>query len=330
MPSSGKSKCDSPAIGAFALVTDNNAATLDEGTDRIYGAETLQFANGTRSLAVTKPTVAFGDANGLVNASEAGATPLTISGLAVGETAIVTLKSSAGSGTVTANFSANGTANANISGLGDGTVTITQVAVTTGTTTNTFIDPAPSSTVTLDKTAPGAPTIGAVTDNVGEPQGTLTSGGSTDDTTLALTGTAAAGSTVTVYDGATAVGTTIAAGDGSWGLTTSALSGSVSLTARATDAAGNQGPASAAFTTTIDQTAPAAPTIGTVTDNAGSATGALTSGGTTDDTTLALAGTAEAGSIVRSSTAARFSAAPPPTAAAPGPSPPARCPARSH
>ncbi|WP_141718742.1 Ig-like domain-containing protein, partial [Burkholderia cenocepacia] len=65
----------------------------------------------------------------------------------------------------------------------------------------------------------------------------------------------------------------------------------------ATDAAGNTGP-SASVTVTGDTTAPGAPVIGTVTDDAGSVVGAIASGGSTDDATPTLSGTAEAGSTV--------------------------------
>ena len=134
-----------------------------------------------------------------------------------------------------------------------------------------------------------------MTDNAGSVHGALTSGGTTDDTTLALAGTAEAGSTVTVLNGTTVLGTPPPSGSGAWSFTTAALSGSVSLTARATDAAGNQGPASAAFTTTIDQTAPSPLSIANVTDDAGTVTGPVASGGTTNDTTptvtIALNGT---------------------------------------
>ena len=76
----------------------------------------------------------------------------------------------------------------------------------------------------------------------------------TNDNTLTLTGTAEAGSTVKVYDGATLLGSATANGSGAWSYTTAALAnGGHSLTATATDAAGNTGVASAALAVTIDQ-----------------------------------------------------------------------------
>ena len=61
-----------------------------------------------------------------------------------------------------------------------------------------------------------------------------------------------------IFDGATQVGTGTATG-GNWSITTSTLSNAVhSLTAVATDSAGNAGAASAVLSATIDTTAPAA------------------------------------------------------------------------
>ena len=82
----------------------------------------------------------------------------------------------------------------------------------------------------------------------------------TNDNTLTLTGTAEANSTVKVYDGATLLGSATADGSGAWSYTTAALTnGAHSLTATATDAAGNTGVASSALSVTIDTTAPVAP-----------------------------------------------------------------------
>ena len=69
--------------------------------------------------------------------------------------------------------------------------------------------------------------------------------GITNDNTLTLSGTAEANATVKVFDGATLLGSAVANGSGAWSYTTAALAnGSHSLTATATDAAGNTGAAS--------------------------------------------------------------------------------------
>ncbi|WP_197346807.1 Ig-like domain-containing protein, partial [Ralstonia pseudosolanacearum] len=148
--------------------------------------------------------------------------------------------------------------------------------------------------------APATPVVASVTDNVAPVTGTLTSGGSTNDPTPALAGTAEANSTISVFDGTTLLGTTTADASGNWTYTpTTALTdGSHSLTATATDAAGNVSPATSAFTLTVDTAAPATPVIGTVTDAVAPVTGTLTSGGSTNDPTPTLAGTAEANSTI--------------------------------
>ena len=144
--------------------------------------------------------------------------------------------------------------------------------------------------VTIDTTAPAAPSIvsfspdsGVVGDHI------------TNVNTLTLTGTAEANSTVKVYDGATLLGSATANGTGAWTYTTAALSnGAHSLTATATDVAGNIGSASSAFAVTIDTTAPAAPAIASFSTDSG-----VVGDGITNDNTLTLAGTAEANATVK-------------------------------
>jgi uncharacterized delta-60 repeat protein len=110
-------------------------------------------------------------------------------------------------------------------------------------------------TVVPDTVAPPAPTILAVSDDVGGTQGPLAADGSTDDRTPTLAGSAEPGATVRVYADALQVGSTLAGEDGAWSLSTAALApGMASLTARATDAAGNTGPASTAFALTVLET----------------------------------------------------------------------------
>lgn len=64
-----------------------------------------------------------------------------------------------------------------------------------------------------DTTAPTA-NFGSATDNVGTVTGTLSSGNTTDDTSLALAGTCESGSTVNVYNGAALLGAATVTGTG--------------------------------------------------------------------------------------------------------------------
>ena len=144
--------------------------------------------------------------------------------------------------------------------------------------------------VTIDTTAPVAPSIASFSTDSG-----TVGDGITNDNTLTLTGTAEANATVKVYDGATLLGSAVANGSGAWSYTTAALAnGAHSLTATATDAAGNTGVASAALAVTIDTTAPVAPSITSFSTDSGTV-----GDGITNDNTLTLTGTAEANATVK-------------------------------
>ncbi len=195
--------------------------------------------------------------------------------------------------TITENGSVIGTVTANASGawtfapsgLASGTHTI--VASETDSSGNTGTA---SLTFTLDTTAPVAPSIASFSTDSG-----TVGDGITNDNTLTLTGTAEANSTVKVFDGATLLGSVTADGTGAWTYTTAALAnGAHSLTATATDAAGNTGTASAALNVTVDTTAPVAPSIASFSTDSGTVGDHIT-----NDNTLTLTGTAEANSTVK-------------------------------
>ena len=154
--------------------------------------------------------------------------------------------------------------------------------------------------VTIDTSAPAAPAITSVTDDVLPVTGTVADNGFTNDATLTITGTAEAGSTVTLYDtdGTTVLGTGVASRRSVLDHDDGAGQGSHTLTAKATDTAGNQGAASTAYHVTIDTSAPAAPAITSVTDDVLPVTGTVADNGFSNDATLTITGTAEAGSTV--------------------------------
>lgn len=67
---------------------------------------------------------------------------------------------------------------------------------------------------------PHAPTISAVTDDVGAIQGPLNNGDTTDDNQPTFSGSGAVpGDTITLYDGETAVGSAVVDADGNWSVT---------------------------------------------------------------------------------------------------------------
>ncbi|WP_368543640.1 BapA/Bap/LapF family large adhesin [Enterobacter soli] len=151
-----------------------------------------------------------------------------------------------------------------------------------------------------DTTAPAAPVISGAKDDVGSIQGALTRGQTTDDTRPTFSGTAEAGAKVTIYDNGKAIGTVTAGSDGKWSFTpsTGLSEGSHSITTTATDAAGNTGPASPAFTVVIDTTPPATPGVLSASDNSGTTTVPILGGQYTHAKTPVLSGKGEPGDTI--------------------------------
>ncbi|ELH8609824.1 BapA prefix-like domain-containing protein [Enterobacter asburiae] len=202
-------------------------------------------------------------------------------------------------------------ANGNVIGTGktgsDGNFTVslgtplTNGEQVTATATDNAGNTSPGTTLNApDITAPDAPAITSVTDDIAPQTGAVSNGGSTNDQRPQLSGTGEAGSTVTIYDGGVAIGTAVVASNGTWTFTPSVdLSESThQITVRATDAAGNTGPASPVFTLTVDLTPPDAPTAIVLTDDTGVIRGTITSGTPTDASQPLLAGTGEPGGTI--------------------------------
>ena len=133
----------------------------------------------------------------------------------------------------------------------DSADTVTLVGITTAQLS------ANQNAIQIIGAGPSAPAITSFSPNSG------TAGDSiTNATTLTLTGSAAANSTVTIYDGTTNLGTATANGSGAWSLTTGSLvNGSHSFTATGTVSGASSTMASAAFSVTVDTVAPNAPSI---------------------------------------------------------------------
>lgn len=100
-------------------------------------------------------------------------------------------------------------------------------------------------TFEVDLTAPDAPVISAPEE-----------GAELNATPVTVSGTAEAGATVTVLEGATALGSAVAGGSGAWSVALTFADGAHSITATATDAATNTGPASGARAFSLDATVP--------------------------------------------------------------------------
>ncbi|MDH3369559.1 MAG: Ig-like domain-containing protein, partial [Gemmatimonadota bacterium] len=121
--------------------------------------------------------------------------------------------------------------------LADGPHSLTATATDVGGTSPAST---PAVTFTVDTQAPAAPVITAPTE-----------GQTVTTATPTITGTAEANALVEVFDGVTSLGTTVATG-GAWSLTPAVLAdGPHSLTAVATDAAGNSSAASTTINFTV-------------------------------------------------------------------------------
>ncbi|OAT30392.1 large repetitive protein [Buttiauxella brennerae ATCC 51605] len=149
-----------------------------------------------------------------------------------------------------------------------------------------------------DTTAPVAPLISAVVDDVPLYVGNLTSGQTTNDERPELQGKAEAGATVKIYDNGALLDSVVADSNGNWSYTSTPLAqGLHNLTVTATDADGNTSPASS-FTLTVDSIAPQAPAITLISDDASPIIGSVPNNGFTNDSTPTLSGTGEPGTEV--------------------------------
>ncbi|MCF2230470.1 type I secretion system permease/ATPase [Enterobacter cloacae] len=155
-------------------------------------------------------------------------------------------------------------------------------------------------TITIDGTAPDAPAITQLVDNVPGGTGPVGANDTTNDATPTLNGTGEPGSTITIRLDGVDIGTAVVGSSGAWTFTptTPVGDGTHTLTAIATDVAGNTSPVSGGFTFTVDTTPPPVATLATVTDDAGDVKGPLSSGDTTDDTQPLLQGSAPDGTVI--------------------------------
>ncbi|MET0571615.1 MAG: Ig-like domain-containing protein, partial [Pedobacter agri] len=153
-----------------------------------------------------------------------------------------------------------------------------------------------SPSLTFDTQAPAAPSTPVLT--AASDTGQSSSDGITSITTPTFTGTAENGATVTLYrNGNIAIGTAVAAG-GIWSITSTSLTnGLYTISAAASDGAGNLGLASASLSITIDNQPPAVPSKPVLATSSDS--GASNTDGITNVTNPTFTGTADAGTTVR-------------------------------
>jgi large repetitive protein len=142
------------------------------------------------------------------------------------------------------------------------------------------------------RTSPLSPVVPMVVDATPPVAPILTVPAASKNNVPTITGTAESNTTISIYDGATLVATTTANALNKWSYTfTKAVAdGDHTLTAIATDRAGNPSAASSPAVLTIDTIAPNAPVIATI--------AATTSNNSTDSTKPTISGTAEKGATV--------------------------------
>lgn len=244
----------------------------------INARPTVTIASGESSPTNTSPfdvTVAFSE---------------SVSGFASDDVAV-------GNGNVSGVSGTGDTYTVSITPTSDGTVTVDVLAGSATDGSGASNEAATQFTIEYDGSAPSEPStpdLAGASDTGGSSTDDITS-----DTTPTLTGIAEANSTVGLtsdQDGS--LGTTTADSNGDWSFTPgNALTEAThSLTATATDAAGNTSGASASLSVTVDTTDPAAPSIPDLL--AGSDTGSSSTDDVTSDTTPTLTGTAEANATV--------------------------------
>ena len=269
------------ASGAWSFVT----AALPDGVHKFTATDTVAGITSAASsaLSVTVDTVApaapsiasFSTDSGAVGDGITNDNTLTLTGTAEANSTVKVYDGTALLGSVVTNGS--GAWSYTTAALANGAHSMTATASDAAANTSAA---SAALAVTIDTTAPAAPSITSFSPDTGTVGDKITSAD-----VLTLSGTAEANSTVNVFDGATLLSSAVANGNGAWTYTTAVLTnGAHSLTATATDAAGNTSAVSAAMSLTIDTVAPAAPVI--------------LSDATINTNEVLLTGTAEAGSTV--------------------------------
>ncbi len=151
--------------------------------------------------------------------------------------------------------------------------------------------------IILDTTPPVKPAFVAQ-DDIGDVQGPIKAGSTTDDSKPTLSGTGAPGDKVTVLDNGKPIGTTEVGTDGKWSFTptTPLIDGPHNVTVTQTDPAGNTSVPSDALNFNVDTRA-----VGLTleaSDNKDPIIGPIIKGGYTNDDTPTLSGETTAGAVV--------------------------------
>ncbi|MGE8032330.1 Ig-like domain-containing protein [Enterobacter mori] len=153
--------------------------------------------------------------------------------------------------------------------------------------------------IVIDTTAPAPADNIILDDNVGDKQGPVGEGDTTDDQSPTLSGEAEPGSVVDIYDNDEKIGSVIVDDEGKWSYTPDKPldKGDHELTTTVTDPSGNTSEPSPGISFTVDPD-PNQVTVGEVVDDQGPIVGNLKPGNVTDDARPELGGKGKPGSTV--------------------------------
>jgi parallel beta-helix repeat protein len=224
--------------GQYGYTSINNNTPVFTGNyDDITGSLLPGQQAGNLSTVITT----FSTDTGTVGDGLTNDNTLTLSGTAAANSTVKVLEGTTQVGQTTADGS--GAWSVTTAALADGSHSFTATA-TSGGTTSAASSPL---TVRVDTVAPGAPTIASFS-----PDTASTGAGHTTATTLTLTGTGEANSTIHTFDGTKLLGTAAVNASGVWSFTTDIAVGAHNFTATDTDAAGNTSVTSAPLAVTVD------------------------------------------------------------------------------
>lgn len=297
----GDNSPDLDVFGAGALALNGGVITGSSGGG--VAVLTLPTPGAAGSLGASKsividtqaPTVAISSNAASLKAGETATVTFSFSEVPTGLTAgdIVlsggTLSGFAGSGQIyTATLTPAGNFDNGLAGI----------TVTAGAYTDAAGNAGAGATlsVSYDTRPPGAPSSPALTS--GSDSGVLGDNITKFDTPI-FTGTSEAGATVRLYDtdGTTLLGLAVADGLGAWSITSVQLGeGQHTITAKATDAAGNVSSPGAGATFIIDTQAPPPPSRPALTSSSDSG---APGDGVTNVRTPTFTGTADANAVVK-------------------------------
>ncbi|HGE6933470.1 TPA: Ig-like domain-containing protein, partial [Enterobacter cloacae] len=153
--------------------------------------------------------------------------------------------------------------------------------------------------IVIDTAAPSPAENIVINDNVGDKQGPVGPGDTTDDQSPTLSGEAEPGSVVDIYDNDEKIGSVIVDDEGKWSYTpdTPLAKGDHEITTTVTDPSGNTSEPSPGISFTVDPD-PNQVTVGEVVDDQGPIVGNLKPGTVTDDARPELSGKGKPGSTV--------------------------------